>query len=364
MHRSFDGGTSDADGRGDARVLADAEVRCPQGDFDRSMNQGRVLLAAFSQFRAEFRRDPAALFHWIAVGMRNVSTDLPLNELLTLASRRGTSRPARLTNLVAVGSVGTAGGASIVILPSPNPVFEDIAADGYILPAGHPGRHRTSRLACVARSRPRLGLLAGRPSSAARSCCCWRSASPSPHAERRRPGEGRGHPRCRRGHRRRRDPRVRFTKLRASWSAPSRSRLKRRQRRGERRGGGRRPHLLTTCTRRDSSIPRTGRGPLRATRSEDSPAGRSDRAETRLGLLTAGARAGDRYERIEPMSGRIDTRILLDRQGSPRLLLSDGAVLRGRHGPGTRHPPLVGSVLLRTRGRRVEDRVVPRDPDR
>ncbi len=55
------------------------------GDFDRSMNQGRVLLAAFSQFRAEFRKDPAALFQWVATGMRNVSTDLPLNELLTLA---------------------------------------------------------------------------------------------------------------------------------------------------------------------------------------------------------------------------------------------------------------------------------------
>jgi polyisoprenyl-teichoic acid--peptidoglycan teichoic acid transferase len=108
------------------------------GDFDRSMNQGRVLLAAFSQFRKEFERDPAALFHWIAVGMRNVSTDLPLNELFTLAFTSWTIRPARLTNLVAVGSVGTAGGASIVNLPSPNAVFEDVAADGFILPEDIP----------------------------------------------------------------------------------------------------------------------------------------------------------------------------------------------------------------------------------
>jgi LCP family protein required for cell wall assembly len=103
------------------------------GDFDRSMNHGRVLLAAFSQFRAEFRKDPAALFQWIAAGMRNVSTDLPLNELLTLAFTSREIRPARLTNLVAVGGVGTAGGASIVTLPTPHPVFEDIAADGFIL---------------------------------------------------------------------------------------------------------------------------------------------------------------------------------------------------------------------------------------
>jgi hypothetical protein len=108
------------------------------GDFDRSMNHGRVLLAAFSQFRAEFRKDPAALFQWIAAGMRNVSTDLPLNELLTLAFTSWEIRPARLTNLVAVGGIGTAGGASIVTLPSPHPVFEDIAADGFILPQDIP----------------------------------------------------------------------------------------------------------------------------------------------------------------------------------------------------------------------------------
>lgn len=109
-----------------------------QGDFDRSMNQGRVLLAAFSQFRAEFRKDPTALFHWIAVGMRNIATDVPLGELLTLAFASADIGPKRVTNLVAVGSIGTAGGASVVNLPSPNPLFKDIAADGYILPEDIP----------------------------------------------------------------------------------------------------------------------------------------------------------------------------------------------------------------------------------
>ena len=50
--------------------------------------------------------------------------------------------------------------------------------------------------------------------------------------------------------------------------------------------------------------------------------GARDQAETHPGLLTAGPGAGDRYERIEPRSGRIATRILLDRQGSPVLLVS------------------------------------------
>jgi LCP family protein required for cell wall assembly len=122
----------------EALELSRTRKTLPHGDFDRSMNQGRVLLAALSQFRAEFRRDPTALFQWIAVGMRNVSTDIPLDELLTLAFASSKIPRARLTNLVAVGSVGTAGTMSIVNLPSPNAVFQDIAADGYVLPEDIP----------------------------------------------------------------------------------------------------------------------------------------------------------------------------------------------------------------------------------
>ena len=108
------------------------------GDFDRSMNQGRVLLAALSQFKTEWRRDPAALFRWLAVGSRNVSTDVPLQELLDLAFASSQIRPKRITNLVAVGGIGSAGGMSVVSLPSPHPVFQDVAADGYVLPEDIP----------------------------------------------------------------------------------------------------------------------------------------------------------------------------------------------------------------------------------
>jgi polyisoprenyl-teichoic acid--peptidoglycan teichoic acid transferase len=108
------------------------------GDFDRSMNQGRVLLAALSQFKTEWRRDPAALFRWLAVGSRNVSTDVPLQELLDLAFESSQIKPKRITNLVAVGGIGSAGGMSIVSLPSPHPVFQDVAADGYVLPEDIP----------------------------------------------------------------------------------------------------------------------------------------------------------------------------------------------------------------------------------
>ena len=141
------------------------------------MNQGRVLLAAFEQFRAEFRKDPTALFHWIAVGMRNIATDVPLSELLAVGFASSEIASKRVTNLVAVGSIGTEGGASIVNLPSPNPVFEDVAADGYILPKDIPAANAPSGLALGgqsgSRSRaPRRMLLIG----VATRRCCWRSA--------------------------------------------------------------------------------------------------------------------------------------------------------------------------------------------
>lgn len=45
-------------------------------------------------------------------------------------------------------------------------------------------------------------------------------------------------------------------------------------------------------------------------------------AASRTTLLTAGDRAGDRYDEIRPTKGLIRTRILLDRRGAPTLIVS------------------------------------------
>jgi hypothetical protein len=50
--------------------------------------------------------------------------------------------------------------------------------------------------------------------------------------------------------------------------------------------------------------------------------GARKQAEAHPGLLTAGVRAGERYDWILPESGRVATRILLDRTGKPTLLVS------------------------------------------
>jgi hypothetical protein len=72
-------------------------------------------------------------------------------------------------------------------------------------------------------------------------------------------------------------------------------------------------------------------------------------AGSRPALLTAGIRAGDRYERILPKSGRIATRILLDRAGNPTLVVSTVRFSAVASGP--------RSVTLRSSGEFFLERV-------
>ena len=69
------------------QVLAFARDRnsVASGDFGRQENGGRVFMAALTQFRTEYRKNPSRLLAWIAAGARNMDTDLPLGELVDLA---------------------------------------------------------------------------------------------------------------------------------------------------------------------------------------------------------------------------------------------------------------------------------------
>ena len=57
-----------------ANALAFSRARhaVPGGDFGRSLNQGRVLIAALSLLRDQANRGPAALLPWVIAGARNV----------------------------------------------------------------------------------------------------------------------------------------------------------------------------------------------------------------------------------------------------------------------------------------------------
>lgn len=105
----------------------------PGGDFGRSANHGKLMLAALAKLHRVFDDDPGKIFHWIVVGWRNVRTDLSLNTILDLAFT-ATSIPAKnVRNLVVPGRTGSAGGASVVFISSSaRRIYADMRRDGVV----------------------------------------------------------------------------------------------------------------------------------------------------------------------------------------------------------------------------------------
>jgi polyisoprenyl-teichoic acid--peptidoglycan teichoic acid transferase len=111
----------------------------PEGDFDRSLNQGVVMKSALSQFRAEYAKDASRLYEWLGAGLRNVQTTVPIDELIKLAGLSADISSRKVTNLVALGTSGMSGSQSIVNLsPDNQALWQDLNQDGYILQADIP----------------------------------------------------------------------------------------------------------------------------------------------------------------------------------------------------------------------------------
>lgn len=105
----------------------------PSGDFGRSEDAGRLMLAALTQFRKEFAKDPSRMFTWVAAGLRNVETAVPLDQVLNLAFTCSTINPKYVENMVAQGTTGMVGNISVVNLSSSNSViYDDLKNDGIV----------------------------------------------------------------------------------------------------------------------------------------------------------------------------------------------------------------------------------------
>jgi LCP family protein required for cell wall assembly len=108
----------------------------PNGDFDRSHNQGALLLAALTKLRAEVDDDDG-LRSWIGVLVRHAELDVPQSQLLPLAALARRLDTAGVVNLVTPGRVGWAGGQSVVFLgKEAADIFLDLRPDAVIGPPG------------------------------------------------------------------------------------------------------------------------------------------------------------------------------------------------------------------------------------
>jgi LCP family protein required for cell wall assembly len=102
----------------------------PGGDFGRSLNQGRFLVAALREFRGDVATDAVELFRWIIAGVRYLQTDLSFGEVIELALAAVGLDPGEVRNKVVSGSGGSAGGQSVVRLgSSAQAIFRDLARD-------------------------------------------------------------------------------------------------------------------------------------------------------------------------------------------------------------------------------------------
>jgi polyisoprenyl-teichoic acid--peptidoglycan teichoic acid transferase len=138
MHDRFSGadfepGTRHMTG-GQALAFARDRHDVPGGDLGRSANQGRLLLAALAEFRGDFQKDPSVVLQWMGAGLRNVHTDLPLDEILKLAFTAQRVNQAKVKNVVVPSHGGSAGTQSVVFIndSAAKPLFANMKKDGLI----------------------------------------------------------------------------------------------------------------------------------------------------------------------------------------------------------------------------------------
>jgi len=98
------------------RALAFSRIRhgLPGGDFDRTLNQGRVLKAGLDRAR-ELADNPGRFEQMMMRAIARMNTDLSPAELYRLGRVMLTVHPNGVRNCRITGGFGSAGGASIVV---------------------------------------------------------------------------------------------------------------------------------------------------------------------------------------------------------------------------------------------------------
>ncbi|HET8526865.1 MAG TPA: LCP family protein [Actinomycetota bacterium] len=118
----------------EALAFSRARHDVPAGDFSRSFNQGRVIIAALAELRRQVARDsPSALIPWVVAGSQILRTDLGLSDLFELLLAAPAFDPSKVRNDVASGSGVTIGGRSVVVLGERARIlFRDLRGDAIL----------------------------------------------------------------------------------------------------------------------------------------------------------------------------------------------------------------------------------------
>ena len=133
---AFQAGWHHMDG-GQALAFSRARKSLPGGDFDRSLHQGQVVLAALAKLRSEVG-DAAGLQRWLQIGLAHVVLSNAVDTLESLAAAARLTDVSQVRNVVAPGSAGWAGAQSVVYLNGPvlASLVDDLRPDAVIGVAG------------------------------------------------------------------------------------------------------------------------------------------------------------------------------------------------------------------------------------
>ena len=111
------------------------------GDFGRSEDGGRLLIALLTQFQKEYRADQSRLLTWISSGLSNSFSGMSLNEIMQLAFTVSQIPLKNVQNVVLPGNAHTVGGLSVVTLDdSWKARLTDVKPDGILEQGEHAGR--------------------------------------------------------------------------------------------------------------------------------------------------------------------------------------------------------------------------------
>lgn len=96
-----------------ALIFARIRKSFPRGDFDRSANQQDVMRGILRRVRAR-QNDPGFMERGVFSVVQNMDTDLRPSELYRLAQAATAIDPRKMRGCVVLGSIGSAGAASVV----------------------------------------------------------------------------------------------------------------------------------------------------------------------------------------------------------------------------------------------------------
>jgi LCP family protein required for cell wall assembly len=129
----FKKGTQHLTGQ-EALAFSRARHDVPAGDFSRSFNQGRVIIAALAELKRQIAQgSPSALIPWVVAGGQILRSDLSLSDMFELLLAAQAFDPSKVRNDVASGSGATIGGRSVVVLGErARTLFRDLRGDAIL----------------------------------------------------------------------------------------------------------------------------------------------------------------------------------------------------------------------------------------